>query len=162
MTTGQLIKAARKKAGITQKELGERLGIAYQSVAQWENDLRRPKLDTLQRIAAALGTTVNWLLPPENYWEDKNGVGHTGFTYEQQCEIQEADSRNRLEAAYARLDLLGHQKVADYAEKLTKDPKRLVDPEYPYHQPPQDAPQSTPAKDTTPPSDAPETPSEGE
>lgn len=63
MTTGRLIKAARKKAGITQKELGERLGIAYQSVAQWENDLRNPKHETLQRIANALGVPVQQLTP---------------------------------------------------------------------------------------------------
>lgn len=77
MTTGQCIKAARKRAGMTQKELGERLGVAYQTLAQWENDLRNPKRETLQRIAAALGTTVSNLLPPDNYWEDEDGIGHT-------------------------------------------------------------------------------------
>ena len=50
MTTGQRIKEARKKAGLTQKELGEKLGVAYQTLAQWENDLRNPKYETLQRI----------------------------------------------------------------------------------------------------------------
>ena len=54
MTTGQSIKAARKKAGLTQAELGKKLGVAYQTVAQWENDLRNPKVDTIRRIAAAL------------------------------------------------------------------------------------------------------------
>ena len=58
MTTGQRIKAARKKAGLTQKELGERLGITYQTLAQWENDLRNPKYDTLKRIAAALNVPI--------------------------------------------------------------------------------------------------------
>ena len=58
MTTGQRIKAARKKVGLTQKELGERMGQSFQSIAQWENDLRNPKLETLQRIAAALGVSI--------------------------------------------------------------------------------------------------------
>lgn len=58
MTTGERIKAARKAAGMTQKELGERLGLAFQSVAQWENDLRNPKIETLQRIADALGVHI--------------------------------------------------------------------------------------------------------
>lgn len=58
MTTGERIKAARKTAGMTQKELGERLGLAFQSVAQWENDLRNPKIETLQRIADALGVHI--------------------------------------------------------------------------------------------------------
>ena len=58
MTTGERIKAARKSAGITQKELADRLGISYQGIAQWENDLRNPKRETLHRIADALGVTT--------------------------------------------------------------------------------------------------------
>ena len=55
MTAGEQIKAARKKAGLTQRQLGEKLGISYQAVAQWENDLRNPKIESLRAIANALG-----------------------------------------------------------------------------------------------------------
>ena len=58
MTTGQRIKEARKKAGLSQKELAEKLGISYVGISQWENDKRKPKQDSLQRIAEAVGTTV--------------------------------------------------------------------------------------------------------
>jgi len=34
MTTGQRIKAMRKKAGLIQKELGDKLGLSFQAVAQ--------------------------------------------------------------------------------------------------------------------------------
>lgn len=64
MTQGELIKAKRKNAGLTQRELGERLGVSYQTVAQWENDLRNPKPETLKRISDALGCTIRDLLPP--------------------------------------------------------------------------------------------------
>lgn len=63
MTTGELIKTARKRAGITQKELGKKLGLSYQSIAQWENNLRKPKMETLNRIAAALGIEALDLVP---------------------------------------------------------------------------------------------------
>lgn len=62
MTTGQRIKAARKAAGITQAELADRLGISYVGVSQWENDLRNPKIETIQRIADALDIPVGELL----------------------------------------------------------------------------------------------------
>lgn len=62
MTTGARIKAARKAAGMTQAELANRLGIPYQSIGQWENDLRNPKYETLQKIADALGVTVLYLM----------------------------------------------------------------------------------------------------
>lgn len=61
MTIGQRIKEARKNAGLTQKELGARLGVAYQTLAQWENDLRNPKQKTIQRIADALGVSFSYL-----------------------------------------------------------------------------------------------------
>lgn len=62
MTVGERIKAARKQAGLTQKELAERLGLSFQAIAQWENNLRKPKLETLQKIAAALEVPIYELM----------------------------------------------------------------------------------------------------
>jgi len=59
MTTGERIKAAREKAGLTQAELGDRIGATSQTIAQWETNRRNPKYETLRRIASALG--VSWL-----------------------------------------------------------------------------------------------------
>ena len=39
---------------MTQKELAQKLGLSFQSIAQWENDLRNPKVETLRKIANAL------------------------------------------------------------------------------------------------------------
>lgn len=55
MTIGERIKEFRLKAGLTQSELAEKLGIPYQSIGQWERGLRSPKIETLQKIAEALG-----------------------------------------------------------------------------------------------------------
>ena len=55
MTTGQRIKAARKSAGMTQEELGQKLGVSGSAIAQYETDKRKPKMETLRRIADALG-----------------------------------------------------------------------------------------------------------
>lgn len=64
MTCGQRIKTARKQAGMTQSELANKLNIPYQSISQWERDVRNPKRETLQRIADALGVSVDYLLGP--------------------------------------------------------------------------------------------------
>lgn len=65
MTTGQRIKTARKKAGITQAELGKILGVSGSMIAQYETDKRNPKYDTLKRIATALGVGWTELVPEE-------------------------------------------------------------------------------------------------
>ncbi len=114
MTTGQLIKAARKKAGMTQKELGAKLGVAYQTLAQWENDLRNPKLDTLQRIASALGVPVQDLISD---WEavDKEEFKRV-FIYGEGI-------KDRIDAALDRLNDEGQEKAAERVEELTEIPK---------------------------------------
>lgn len=70
MTTGQRIKAARKKAGLTQAELAQKLDdIPFQSISQWERDLRNPKYETLVRIATALKVDWTELVPEELFFE---------------------------------------------------------------------------------------------
>ena len=59
MATGELIRKYRKAAGLTQKELGERSGIAEPTIRKYESNRLRPKIETLQKIASALD--VNWL-----------------------------------------------------------------------------------------------------
>jgi len=54
VTIGERIKEFRLRAGLTQSELAEKLGIPYQSIGQWERGLRSPKYETLQKIAKAL------------------------------------------------------------------------------------------------------------
>ena len=54
MEIGERIKLSRKKAGLTQKELGELLNVSAAMIAQYENNLRNPKFETLDKIANAL------------------------------------------------------------------------------------------------------------
>lgn len=63
MSMGEQIRAMRQIRGLTQKELGQKLGLSFQSVAQWENGLRCPKIETLKRIADALEMPVGAFLP---------------------------------------------------------------------------------------------------
>lgn len=63
MTTGENIKRIRKNKGITQKQLAERLNTSQQNLAQYENDKRNPKFETLKKIANALEVYVGELEP---------------------------------------------------------------------------------------------------
>ena len=151
MTTGQRIKEARKKAGLTQKELAAKLGIAYQTLAQWENDLRNPKRETLQKIASALG--INWyelyaeseeeqIEAKKNYdvakflSEKRKGVkvgiigkdGKTEFrdiTIDDYFELFEEDAERKKKylSLYDQLNGLGKKKAIERVEELTEIPK---------------------------------------
>lgn len=56
MTTGQVIAAARKAAGMTQAELAAAAELQQPNVSAIERDARAPTIDVLCRIAAALKT----------------------------------------------------------------------------------------------------------
>lgn len=58
MTTGELIRTARKMRGLTQKALGEISGIAEPTIRRYELGKLNPKYQTLQKIASALDVNV--------------------------------------------------------------------------------------------------------
>ncbi|WP_020599874.1 helix-turn-helix domain-containing protein [Spirosoma panaciterrae] len=52
---GQQIREARKAKGLTQKELGEKLGVSESTVNQYESGKQNLTVDTITKIAEALG-----------------------------------------------------------------------------------------------------------
>ena len=56
---GKIIEQARKKKGLTQKGLGEKLGIGEPTVSKYESGKQNPTVETLQRIADVLGVELN-------------------------------------------------------------------------------------------------------
>ena len=65
MQIGERIQKLRKKQGLTQAALAERLFVTPQAVSQWERDITIPDTDKLADIAAVLHTTVNKLTAGE-------------------------------------------------------------------------------------------------
>lgn len=58
----QRLKKLRKEKGLTQKELGERLGVKQNTFTNWENGKREPNLSTILKLAEILETTTDDLL----------------------------------------------------------------------------------------------------
>ena len=51
----QLIVSERKNQKVTQKELAHRTGLSQANISNIENGVTRPTIDSLQKIAEALG-----------------------------------------------------------------------------------------------------------
>ncbi len=62
MNIGEYIKKARQEKGLSQKALGQLLGVSQQHIAQYESGKRTPKFGTAQKIATALDVDINDLL----------------------------------------------------------------------------------------------------
>lgn len=59
MELGQKIKQLRFKAGLTQEQLAEKLGIGPQSVSKWENAVAMPDITALPLLAEIFGVTID-------------------------------------------------------------------------------------------------------
>ncbi|MGN0629982.1 MAG: helix-turn-helix domain-containing protein [Ruminococcus sp.] len=55
----------RKKLGITQKELANKLGVTPNAISQWENGVRNPSLENVKRLADILHCTTDDILKGE-------------------------------------------------------------------------------------------------
>ncbi len=61
-TLGNTISELRKKNGMTQTELAEKLGITDKAVSKWERDLSCPDISLLPQIAEIFGISVDELM----------------------------------------------------------------------------------------------------
>ena len=59
MELGKKIRALRFKAGLTQEQLAEKLGIGAQSVSKWENSASMPDITALPLIAEIFGVSID-------------------------------------------------------------------------------------------------------
>lgn len=52
----------RKKLGMTQSELAQKIGVTFGTVSIWERGLRMPEWTTLQKMSELFGVTVQELI----------------------------------------------------------------------------------------------------
>ena len=62
MNLGENLKEARKAAGITQKELAERLQVYQKDISRWETSKLTPSALTLREICQILGASADKIL----------------------------------------------------------------------------------------------------
>lgn len=74
-TVGRNISILRKKRGITQMELANRLGISFQAVSNWERGVAMPDIGNLKLLAQVLETTTDCILGDERAAKIISDVG---------------------------------------------------------------------------------------
>lgn len=62
--TGRRIRTIRMARGLSQGELGAKVGLTADRIQKYENGARKPKLDLLRQIALALDVSVYALMDP--------------------------------------------------------------------------------------------------
>ncbi len=60
MTSGELVKKARRKKGLTEKQLAEKAGVSLQTIYNIEADKTSPRMDTMLMIMRVLDYEIRF------------------------------------------------------------------------------------------------------
>ena len=62
MNIGNKIKELRKQRGITQEQLADSIGVSFQAVSKWENNIALPDIALAPALASYFGVSMDVLL----------------------------------------------------------------------------------------------------
>lgn len=114
MKFNERLRAIRKEKGLTQAELAEKAGIAVNSVRLYEAGARLPKLDTIARMAVAMGLTANDLIAGQ--WGKFDGI----FLSDE--EFQQDDREAQLIYHFRNLNDNGQSVAVERVQELAQIP----------------------------------------
>jgi transcriptional regulator with XRE-family HTH domain len=98
---GVRLVAAREEAGLSQRELADKLGITQRALSWWERESVALRPEQLAQLAVVLGTTTDYLLGVET--TKRHGGGPTG-------------KARRVFEAVSKLPRHHQQKIVDVVE----------------------------------------------
>ena len=70
MKLSDKIWVCRKKAGLSQEALAEKIGVSRQAISKWETGDAAPEITKLPLLARTFGITADWLLDDEAGFEE--------------------------------------------------------------------------------------------
>jgi transcriptional regulator with XRE-family HTH domain len=83
---GDLIREARKRAGLTQQELADRAGTSQSGVARWESGRTAVSLDAVLRLVRHCGFDLELMLLPRDDSDIAQAARLTGLTGQERIE----------------------------------------------------------------------------
>jgi len=135
MHIGNKIKQLRVKAGLTQEQLAEKLGISAQSVSKWENGVTMPDITLLPLLSGELGVTIDDLFDLttdqklhriENRLDVECEVSDGVFKeYEHFLKTQLEETRDRTKILRLLARLYHHRMEAD-AKRVSKYAREAI------------------------------------
>lgn len=98
---GNRIKQLRKEQGMTQERLAELMGLSFQAISKWENNISLPDITLVPKLADAFGVTTDDLF---SYHADQRQKDIEDYV-DRACRLRETDAaegRKILEEGLAK------------------------------------------------------------
>ena len=117
MNLGDNIKKIRKEKGLTQKQLGEKLGVSQAAIGQFESGKQNLKIDTLHKIAEALNVAIQDIVSDDYYFDGTHDGKNLTLTeaYLTICKMDEVSLIN----FYRQLNDIGKAEAYKRVGELT-------------------------------------------
>lgn len=93
MKIGAFLSSQRKKKGLTQAALGERLGITDRAVSKWERGKGMPDVSLMLELCGLLGITVDELLSGEVINMENKNQKNEALLLEMAAEMEQKDKK---------------------------------------------------------------------
>lgn len=82
MTFAEKLKNIRKKTGMSQEKLAEKLGVSRQAVTKWETDGGIPDIENIMAISKLFHISIDELLSEEEYDGGKSSKAQSDYLFE--------------------------------------------------------------------------------
>ena len=118
LNIGENIRRLRRSADMTQEQLADKLGVAYQSVSRWENGTTYPDMELLPALSSIFGVMVDELLGMEEN-KKKERIIERYDEYYELCAKDDADPEAVVSLMRElRRDCVTNPALADYLWQL--------------------------------------------
>ena len=74
MSLGKKLLALRKKAGLSQKEVAEKVGVSRQTVSKWETDQTIPELSKVQSLSQLYNVSYDYFICGSHVNDDVTSI----------------------------------------------------------------------------------------
>lgn len=115
MALNENIKKARIKKGLTQRQLGEAIGVSHNTISDWESGNHKPDADIVMALCKALNVDANYMFdwkdePLDNERQNMIDTLKKNNFLDENDDLSDKDLKKLLDFAKANKDFLIEKK----------------------------------------------------
>ncbi len=135
MELGNKIKTLRLRAGMTQEMLAEEMGVSFQTISKWENNICAPDVSMLPKLSVYFGVTIDELFDMtaaqrlhriENMLDMEQELPHSTFVETEDFLLEQLEGEQEKSIIYNFLAHLYHHRMSSDSDKVDKYARKAL------------------------------------